>query len=88
MTMTSETIDASVHIGDGVVVVKRKGSSLPAVANILGTLPGEDGQRVFLDRLVHRAFERELAGFPVSGAISSILVVPDAVLAAGKVNAT
>lgn len=86
--MTSETIDASVHIGDGVVVVKRKGSSQPAVANILGMQPGEAGQRVYLDRLIHRAHERELAGFPVSGAISSILVVPAAVLAAGAVSAS
>jgi len=88
MTMTSETIDANIHIGDGVVVVKRKGSSLPAVANVLGTEPTEGGQLVYLDRLVHRAYERELGGFPVSGAISSIFVVPDAVLAAGTVNAS
>lgn len=88
MTMTSETIDANVHIGDGVVVVKRKGSSLPVVANVLGMQPTEGGQRVFLDRLVHRTYERELGGFPVSGAISSIFVVPDAVLAAGTVNAS
>jgi len=88
MTMTSETIDANVYIGDGVVVVKRKGSSLPAVANILGMQPAEEGQRVFLDRLVHRAYERELGGFPVSGAISSIFVVPEAVLDAGTTNAS
>jgi hypothetical protein len=86
--MTSETIDANVHIGDGLVVVKRKGSSLPAVANVLGTEPTEGGQRVYLDRLVHRAYERELGGFPVSGAISSIFIVPDAVLAAVMVNAS
>jgi len=87
MTMKSETIDASVHIGDGVVVVKRKGSSLPAIANILGTQPTQDGQRVFLDRLVHKSYEREIGGIAVSGAISSILVVPAASLAAGTVNA-
>lgn len=88
MTMTSETIDANIHIGDGVVVVKRMGSSLPAVANVLGTEQTEGGQLVYLDRLVHRAYERELGGFPVCGAISSIFVVPDAVLVAGTVNAS
>jgi hypothetical protein len=66
MTMTNETVDASVHIGDGVVVVKRKGSSHPAIANILGVRPSDEGQRVFLDRLVHKGYERELGGFPVS----------------------
>ena len=71
-----ETTEANVHLGDGIVVVRRKGSSSPAIANVLGSVPGESGTSLYLDRLIHKPYESELGGFLVKGAISSILIVP------------
>lgn len=68
--------EAEVHIGDGVVVVRRTGNSVSAVAKILGTAPGEGESRlIFLDRLIHEPFESELGPHSVSGAISTILTI-------------
>lgn len=72
-----EVQEANVHVGDGVIVIRRKGSSAAAVANILGTEVTEGRTRLYLDRLVHKHYENELGGYAVSGAISSILVVPE-----------
>ena len=77
-----EVQEANVHVGDGVVVIRRKGSSAPAVANILGTEVTEGRTRLYLDRLVHKHYENELGGYAVSGAISSILVAPEGMAAA------
>jgi len=74
-----ETTEANVHVGDGVVVVRRKGSSSPAIANILGSVPAEGRTLLYLDRLVHKSYENELGGYAVKGAISSIVVVPNQV---------
>jgi hypothetical protein len=71
-----KTTPANVHLGDGVVVVRRHGSSASAVANILGTVQKEGIKLLFLDRLVHKPFENELGGYAIRGAISSILTVP------------
>lgn len=79
-----ETTEANVHLGDGIVVVRRKGSSSPAIANVLGSIPGQGGTSLYLDRLIHKPYESELGGYRVTGAISSILLVPkvpDAVMA-------
>lgn len=72
-----DTTEANVHVGDGVVVVRRKGSSSPAIANVLGSVPTESGTLLYLDRLVHKPYESELGGYIVKGAISSIIVVPN-----------
>ncbi|CAN7641150.1 hypothetical protein [Massilia sp. LjRoot122] len=73
-----ETQEANVHVGDGVVVIRRKGSSIPAVAKILGSAERAGRQHLYLDRLVHKPHENELGGYAVHGAISSIMVVPQA----------
>lgn len=73
--------EANVHVGDGIVVVRRKGSSAPAVANILGSEVTEGRTHLYLDRLVHKHYENELGGYAVSGAISSILVAPEGMAA-------
>lgn len=72
-----ETItEASVHLGEGIVVVRRKGSSSPGIANVLGAVSDESGTSLYLDRLIHKPYENELGGYTVRGAISSILIVP------------
>ena len=72
-----ENIEANVHLGDGVVVVRRKGSSSPAIANVLGSVATETATLLYLDRLIHKPYESELGGYVVKGAISSIVVVPN-----------
>lgn len=71
-----ETIEASVHIGDGVVVVRRKGSSMPTIAKVIGIVEEIDCRTIYLDRLVHKHWENRLESYPVKGAISSIITVP------------
>lgn len=68
-----KTTEATVHVGDGVVVVRREGSSGSAVANILGSEDKSGIRFIYLDRLVHMPFENELGGYSVSGAISTII---------------
>lgn len=70
-----ETINANVHVGLDVVVVRRKGSSAPIVANVLGRTDVDGGQMLYLDRLIHESWEKELGGYTVKGAISSIVMV-------------
>jgi len=77
-----ENIEANVHLGDGIVVVRRKGSSSPAIANVLGSVPTETGTLLYLDRLIHKPYESELGGYAVEGAISSIVMVPKELAAA------
>jgi len=71
------TTEANVHLGDGIVVVRRKGSSSPTIANVLGSVPTETGTLLYLDRLIHKPYESELGGYAIKGAISSIVVVPN-----------
>lgn len=77
-----QTTEANVHLGDGIVVVRRKGSSSPAIANVLGSVPTETGTLLYLDRLIHKPYESELGGYAIKGAISSIVMVPNEMLAA------
>lgn len=74
-----ETTEANVHLGEGIVVVRRKGSSSPAIANVLGSVPTENGTLLYLDRLVHQPHENELGGYAVKGAISSIVMVQNTI---------
>lgn len=71
-----KTQDTSVHLGDGVVVVRRTGTSAPAIANVLGVVEKDGNQHLYLDRIVHKPYESELGGYHVDGAISSIIIVP------------
>lgn len=71
MAITENT--AEVTLGDGVVTIKRKGTSSLIVANILGKIVEDKTESIFLDRLVHDSHETELGSFAVSGAVSSIL---------------
>lgn len=75
------TTEANIHLGDGVVVVRRKGSSSPAIANVLGSVATEIGTLLYLDRLIHKPYESELGGYAIKGAISSIIVVPNGLAA-------
>lgn len=74
--------EANVHLGEGIVVVRRKGSSSPAIANVLGSVPTETGTLLYLDRLIHKPYESELGGYAIKGAISSIVMVPKELIAA------
>lgn len=67
--------EAEVLLGDGIVTVRRKGVSKPAVANILGTELDASGRtaKIWLDRIVHRAKEDVLGEWTVSGVISTVL---------------
>lgn len=67
--------DATVEIGEGVVVIKRKGTSRPSVANVLKAEVNEDGHvtRLVLDRLVHRPHETDFCDWHVSGAFVTVL---------------
>lgn len=58
-----------VEIGDGVVVVRREGNTAAAVANILGSKTGPDGQpkTLWLDRLVHREGQDRVDGWVATG---------------------
>lgn len=76
------TTEANVHLGEGIVVVRRKGSSSPAIANVLGSVSTETGTLLYLDRLIHKPYENELGGYIVKGAISSIVVVPKGIATA------
>ena len=58
-------------IGSGYVTVTEGGRVV--VAKILGCEEEAGQERIYLDRLVHRSGEDELAGFAVAGAISTIL---------------
>lgn len=74
--------EANVHLGEGIVVVRRKGSSSPAIANVLGSVPTETGTLLYLDRLIHKPYESELGGYAIKRAISSIVIVPNELIAA------
>lgn len=70
--MRRETkISADVNLGDGIVVIRRRSSSEVTIAQVLGI--DDDGQRLYLDRLVHAPWEQSIGGWKCSGAISTIL---------------
>jgi hypothetical protein len=72
----SEVSEVDVTVGDGVVIVKRKGSTGTAVANILGSEEVDNTKRIYVDRLIHKPYESTMGAFNVSGAISTILTQP------------
>ncbi|WP_353254706.1 hypothetical protein [Burkholderia anthina] len=63
----------TVAIGDGVVTIKRDGSSTATVAGVLGKVTKGGAEVVCLDRLVHQPHETEFAGWMVSGAVTTLL---------------
>ncbi len=65
-----------VTLNEQTVVLRRQGSSIPSVANILGSeMDGEGNQTIWLDRLVHRGARVTLNGsWEAWGAISTVLV--------------
>jgi hypothetical protein len=69
--------DVSVEIGDGVVVIRRKGITRPVVANVLQFERDSKGDlgRLVLDRIVHRPYETDFGEWGVSGAFVSVLTL-------------
>lgn len=65
-----------VTLNEQTVVLRRQGSSIPSVANILGSeVDGEGNQTIWLDRLVHRGARVTLNdSWEAWGAISTVLV--------------
>lgn len=68
---------SSVAIGEGVLVLRRKGRPA-ATAAILGRQIASDGltQTIWLDRMLHEPTEDTLGGHPVSGAVVTQIIVP------------
>lgn len=68
--------DFEVTISEATVVIRRRGSSIPTVANILGCEVGEGGKRqIWLDRTIHSgAFQQLNAQWSGRGAVSTELV--------------
>lgn len=64
-----------VTVNEQTVVLRRQGSSIPSVANILGSeVDGEGIRTIWLDRLLHRGACVTLNDtWTASGAISTVL---------------
>jgi len=80
MTSTyKDTVEADVRIGDGVVSIKRKGSSEIVQAKVLSTEPAKDGEatRLWLDRLVHAKHETSIGQYHVRGAFVTEISLND-----------
>lgn len=79
MKSVSENVDADVRIGDGVVSIRRKGSTEIILANVVATTPAVVGvpTRLWLDRLVHAAHETNIGQYPVKGAFVTELSLND-----------
>jgi hypothetical protein len=75
--MKADPDNATVTLGDGVAVIRRRGVTDPIVAKVLGTEHDEDGnpRRVWLDRLVHRPEQVNLGLWSVEGAYVSMLTL-------------
>jgi len=73
--MKPNAVCADITFGDGVISIRRQGSSHFTVANVLGKeTDHKTGEvRVYLDRLVHLPEETALGDWQVSGAISSVM---------------
>lgn len=70
--MAKKIIRMSFGVGEGVAVVRREGSSVPIVANILGVEVKDGIETVYLDRLVHNGFQ-DWQDWIAAGAVSTIL---------------
>lgn len=67
----------AITVGDGIVMVKRKGSSCRlTVAKVLGTVNADGVEVLCLDRLVHNHYESEMDGWHVGGAVATLLSRP------------
>jgi hypothetical protein len=79
MSIYKDVVEADVRIGEGVVSIRRKGSSEVVQANIVASDYDESGQptRLWLDRLVHAIHETEIGGHPVNGAFVTELALPN-----------
>lgn len=75
--MKPNAVCADITFGDGVISIRRQGSSHFTVANVLGKETDHKTGEVcvYLDRLVHLPEETEIGGWQVSGAISSIMTM-------------
>jgi len=71
-----ESKKVTVAVGDGVVSVKREGSSATTVAHILGRIERDGVETICLDRLVHMPFEDSFVGWSVRGAVTTLLSRP------------
>lgn len=58
-------------MGDGIVTIVRRTTAQAVVCKILGI--EDDGRTIYLDRLVHAPWERQLGEWRCEGAISTIL---------------
>ena len=63
--------------GDGIVIVRRKGSSSPAIANVLDSVPDRGRYDSPPRPVIHKPSESELGGYAVRAAISTILTIPN-----------
>lgn len=70
MTVYKDNVEADVRIGEGVVSIKRKGSSELVQANVVASDVNDAGTTVklWLDRLVHAPHETCIGGHAVNGA--------------------
>ena len=78
MAEKRDRIEGELVLCEAGAVLKRKYSSAAEVIGVLGIDRDAEGRpaRVFLDRLIHRPWERELGeAWEISGAISSVLTV-------------
>jgi hypothetical protein len=70
MTLYKNNVEADVRIGEGVITIKRKGSSELVQAKVVASDVNEAGTTVklWLDRLVHAPHETNIGGHAVDGA--------------------
>lgn len=68
---------ANVAVGEGVLVLRRRGRSAVTAA-ILGEEVDAEGKTrtLWLDRLIHENHEATLGGYPVCGALVTEIQVP------------
>ena len=68
--------DCKVSLGDGIVTVKRKGTQRLVIANVLGTVEVDGVEVICLVRLDHNHYEKEMDGWRVAGAVTTLLSRP------------
>lgn len=73
----SHDVEADVRIGDGIVSVRRKGSSEVVQAKIVASTLDDSGKPtiLWLDRLIHASHESVIGGHSVSGAFVTELTL-------------
>ena len=70
MKIYKDEVEADVRIGEGVVTIRRKGSSELVQSNIVSTNFDSEGKitHIWLDRIVHADHEVSIGGHSVTGA--------------------